>query len=140
LLSGVTAVIFYPGHSMNDARLAVNRIEHAWLLSKFRKYAKMQFESIRVCSRAMILQSSYRQHLSRIMLLHQKRLQAKALQDFKILVRDLGGSSDSYTSNRRFLAEKLMQVITLSRIESSSFRSHQGVVELKRSTGVTIVV
>ena len=122
---------------MNDARIAANRIAHAWLLSKLRKNANTEFECVRLHSRAVILQSLYRQHLSRIELLHQKRLHAKALNDFKILVRDLGGSAESFTSNRRFLAEKLMRVITGARVESASFRSHLGVIELKRSTGVT---
>lgn len=122
---------------MNDARIAANRIAHAWLLSKLRKNANTEFECVRLHSRAVILQSLYRQHLSRIELLHQKRSHAKALNDFKILVRDLGGSAESFTSNRHFLAEKLMRVITGARVESASFRSHLGVIELKRSTGVT---
>jgi hypothetical protein len=120
----------------NDARRAANRIALAWQLAQLRKYAKMRFEQERANNGALILQSCYRLHLARMMLLNQRHMHAKALYDFSILARDLGSNPDSYTPNRRVLAEKLIQVLTCCRIESASFRSHRAVIELKRSTGL----
>jgi len=121
---------------MDSARLAANRIADAWLLAKLRSHAKIQFEQVRANNGAVIVQSSYRQHVSRRLLLQQRRMHAKALRDFSILARDLGDSASSHTSSRRLLAEKLMHVLISSRIESAAFRCHRGVAELKRTTGL----